>query len=298
MLKTLPFAALRTLESVIRLQGFGLAADELNVTQSAVSQHVKQLEEWLGHPLLIRQSRRTTPTPTGERLASAVRDGFGRVERVCDELRDAKITRHAGLLVAAPPGFGFVWLLPRLFQFDQRHPDIPISLSTDPKSQAPAASDADVIISYSAGGFPDMHAEKLMSETMAPVCAPQLADRLSSIADLPGHVILRDTIDTPDHHDTWAFWEKEVDATLPDFPRTRTYGQANMVIQAAVAGSGVAMGRGPLVADAIAQGTLVYPFKDVAHSQFSYWFVCSHKALASKSVQAFRMWLHETAAQN
>lgn len=296
MLKTLPYNALRTLESVVRLHGFGRAAEELNVTQSAVSQHIKQLEEWLGYQLLVRQSRQTVPTQIGERLASAIRDGFGGIERVCDELRDTKITRQDGLLVAAPPGFAFVWLLPRLFKFDERHPTIPISLSTDPKSQAPSASEADLIISYSLGGFANVHAEKLMAEMMAPVCSPKLAESLNCVGDLANHVILQDTIDTPEHRANWAFWANEVNTTLPHFPNVRTYGQANMVIQAAISGSGIAMGRGPLVADAIKQGTLVYPFDKLAQSQFSYWIVCPHAALKSKKVQSFRTWLHEAAA--
>ncbi|NKB53783.1 MAG: LysR family transcriptional regulator [Rhizobiaceae bacterium] len=117
MLKTLPFNALRTLESVVRLQGFGRAADELNVTQSAVSQHIKLLEEWLGHQLLIRQNPHTLPTETGAMLARSIRDGFGAVELICDDLRNAKSSRNRGILVAAPPGFAFLWLLPRLLEF-------------------------------------------------------------------------------------------------------------------------------------------------------------------------------------
>lgn len=297
MLKTLPFSALRTLESVVRLRGFGRAAEELRVTQSAVSQHIKQLEDWLGHQLLIRKGRETLPTPDGERLAAAVQTGFGAVERMCDDLRDTKITRRDDLLVAAPPGFAFVWLLPRLMRFDALHRDISISLSTDPKSQAPGSSDADLIISYSLGGFANMHAEWLMSEQMAPVCAPQLAETLHKVEDLTEHVILQDTLDTPEHRRNWTFWANEVNVTLPHFSRTRTYGQANMVIQAAIDGVGVAMGRSPLVFDAIARGNLVQPFEQFAESQFSYWIVCRHDALKSKSVQAFRSWLHDAAAQ-
>ena len=293
MLKTLPYSAFRTLESVVRVQGFGRAAEELNVTQSAVSQHIKQLEDWLGHPLLIRRSRQTIPTEQGERLAHAVRAGFGTVEQLCEELRDSKNTKRDGLLVAAPPGFGFVWLLPRLFRFDAAHPDIPISLSSDPTSQSPNTSDADVILSYSAGGFPNMHAEKLMSETMSPVCAPSLAQSLHSVEDIAKHVMLLDTTNMPDHLSSWAFWAKEVGVTLPHIPRSRKFGQANMVIQAAISGSGIAMGRDPLVSDALKAGTLVHPFPDFAHSQFSYWFVCKHEALKSDAVQAFRAWLQD-----
>lgn len=297
MLKTLPFNALRTLEAVVRLRGFRRAADELNVTQSAVSQHVRLLEDWLGHRLLIRTSAHSVPTEHGERLARAVREGFGGVEQVCDALRDSSGPRKRGILVAAPPGFAFVWLLPRLLHFDERHPDIPVSLSTDPQSQNPVTTDADVVIAYGIGGYPGRHAEKLMSEAMAPVCAPELAQSLGSIADLARHPILHDTADTPGCLSNWELWAEEVGVTLPPLHRTRRYGQANLVIQAAINGAGVAMGRRALVEDAIARGALVHPFPHMAQSRFSYWFVCSPDAMKRKPVQAFRAWIqHEAAA--
>lgn len=296
MLKTLPYSALRTLEAVVRLQGFGRAAEELNVTQSAVSQHVKQLEAWLGHQLLVRQNRRTHPTPHGERLAHAIRDGFGRVEAICDELRDTKITKRSGLLVAAPPGFAYTWLLPRLLLFDGDHPDIPISLSTDPVSLDPASSEADIVISYTAGGFPNMHATQLMSEMMAPVCTAQIAASLTKVSDLSQHMILLDTLTSPTHRSNWDFWAQETGVSLPHFPRTRSFSQANMVIQAAESGAGIAMGRSPLIEDALRRGTLVHPFPQLAQSQFSYWFVCRHDALKSRTIQAFRTWITAQAS--
>ena len=136
-----------------------------------------------------------------------------------------------------------------------------------------------------------------MSEQMAPVCSPEVAQGLTTLDDLAKHVILLDTIDTPEHRSSWTFWANEVGVTLPFFPRARKFGQANMVIQAAQSGSGVAMGRGPLVADAIKEGSLVYPFPQFAQSQFSYWFVCTHDAMKSAEVEAFRLWLHEEAAK-
>lgn len=295
MLKTLPFNALRTLEAVVRLHSFRRAADELNVTQSAVSQQIKQLEGWLGVRLLTRQSRQTTPTEAGNRLASATRDGFGIVEELCEELRGTKKARSNGVLVGSSPGFAFVWMLPRLLHFDDANPDIQISLSTDPQSQDPYLGEADVVIAYSAGGFPGLHAERLMSETMSPVCSPRIAKTLKNVADLKNHTVLKDTLDTPDAVSTWEFWAKERGITLPNFQRTKTYGQANLVVQAAVQGLGIAMGRSPLVADAIKNGTLVYPFANEAKSQFSYWVVCSHEASKSHSVQAFMTWLNTEA---
>jgi len=291
MLKTLPFNALRTLEAVVRLRGFRRAADELNVTQSAVSQHVRLLEEWLGHRLLIRKNPHSLPTENGERLARAIREGFGEVERICDDLRRISTPREPGVLVASPPGFAFLWLLPRLFHFDERQPDVPVSLSTDPKSLDPVVSDADVVIAYGTGGFSGMHAERLMPEAMAPVCAPELAAGLNSVDDLTSTVILLDQPESPDRPSNWDLWACETGAPMPPLPRTRQYGQANLVIQAAINGGGVAMGRRPLVQDAIASGTLVYPFLQKAQSPFSYWFVCHPEAMKSAPVQAFRDWI-------
>ena len=107
-MKNLPFTALRTLESVVRLHGFGRAAEELNVTQSAVSQQIRALEDWMGHKLLFRGTGKTTPTDVGLRVAAAVLQGFGVVETVCDDLRDRRMDPKRGLALASPPGFGYI----------------------------------------------------------------------------------------------------------------------------------------------------------------------------------------------
>ncbi len=133
---------------------------------------------------------------------------------------------------------------------------------------------------------------------MAPVCSPQVAKGLASISDLSNHIVLQDNLETPTSQSNWEFWAKENNLKLPHFQRARKYGQANLVIQAAINGLGVAMGRSPLVVDAIRDGTLVYPFGEVAQSQFSYWLVCQHAALQSNSVQAFRSWIQEEAANS
>ena len=292
MLKTLPYTALRTFEAVERLRGFGRAAEELNVTQSAVSHHVKSLEEWLGHQLLRRQGRRTVPTEAGERLADALRKGFGLVETICDDLRGAPQRQSNGLRIGAPPGFAYLWLLPRLLKFDELHPSTPVSLSTDPHALDLKASDADAMICYSFGGFPDLHAEHLLSETLAPVCAPDIAEKIASPQDLADHIILEDVHDTPGRPSNWDIWSKEVGVPLPPFKRRRRFGQANLVVQAAMDGLGIAMGRSPLVEAALADGKLVELFGKHAPSQYAYWFVCSHDALELPAVNAFRKWLH------
>jgi LysR family glycine cleavage system transcriptional activator len=172
-------------------------------------------------------------------------------------------------------------------------------LSTDVYLQEFNATQADVMIFYGLGGFTGLHAELLMQEAISPVCAPEVAKTLRSINDLERHTILRDALQNVGSPPSWEFWAEEAGLTLPQLPLGRQFGQANMVIQAAIQGLGVAMGRGPLVADAIAQGLLVCPFEDVVASQFSYWLVCRHDALKSRKVRLFCEWLHEqTSAQN
>ena len=298
MLKTLPFAALRTLESVVRLKGFGRAAEELNVTQSAVSQHIRSLEEWLGQKLLIRGPRQTLPTDVGQRLTAAVTAGFGTVEKACDELRSTNNKYHKGLLVACPPGFAFTWLLPRLLKFDEIHHDMPISLSTDVLSQEAKNSSADVVIHYGTGRLAGMHAEQLMTETMAPICAPEIAKQINRVEDLANFTLLEDLQINTDFEPTWDYWSRQTGNPLPNIKRRRRFAQANMVVQAATEGLGIAMGRSALVSDALEKGALVHPFDAFATSQLSYWFACTEDALNSRSVQAFRTWLFDEAAQN
>lgn len=300
MKANLPFAALRTFESVARLRGFGRAAEELGVTQSAVSQQVKAVEEWLGVQLLTRGKGRVGPTGDGERLALAVAAGFGAIATLCHELRAARGPNPA-IGLSCLPGFAVNWLFPRLINFDQRHPDFPVSIMTT-ATMTPATDDddADLAIRYGLGGYSGMHVERLMSERLFPVCAPALLARLplQSVADLARHTLLYDDIaevgGTPP---TWEYWARELGLTLPRPARTRRFGQSNMVVQAAISGFGVALGREPLVIDALTEGRLVRPFTETVASQFSYWIVCPVEAQASERISAIRTWLHDEVAR-
>lgn len=298
MIATLPYTALRTFESVARLRGFGRAAEELGVTQSAVSQHVKALEEWLGRPLINRTGGRVSPTEEGARLAVAVADGFGRVAALCRELRDLTPGSQT-ISLSCPPGFAYNWLFPRLINFDERHPEYPVSVTTSVALAAAGADEADLAIRYGLGGYAGLHVEPLLRERVFPVCAPALLQKgppLATVADLVRHTLLIDDIaDAGGSPPTWDFWAKEVGAVLPRPARIRRFGQSNMVVQAAVSGLGVALGREPLVIDALCAGTLVRPFADMVVSQFSYWIVCPAAALRTGPVRAIRDWLVEEA---
>ncbi|MDZ4094442.1 MAG: LysR substrate-binding domain-containing protein [Paracoccaceae bacterium] len=300
MKANLPFTALRTFESVARLRGFGRAAEELGVTQSAVSQHVKSLEEWLGRRLLTRGIGRATATSEGTRLAAAVANGFGDIANLCHEMRDSP-TEPLTINLSCLPGFAYNWLFPRLINFDQRHPDYPVSIATTDALTTFADGDADIAIRYGLGGYGGLHVERLMPERLFPVCAPSLlasGPPLETPEDLSGHTLLYDEIaDIGGNPPTWDYWAKAIGASTPKPARSRRFGQSNMVVQAAIQGFGVALGREPLVIDALTDGHLVRPFPDLIPSQFSYWIVCPVAAQKSERIRAFRDWLHTEAAQ-
>lgn len=295
MSQTLPYVALRAFEMVVRKGNFSAAADELGVSQSAISQHVKRLETWLGSDLLIRGARQSSPTPEGQVLARTIDESLGRLETICSDIRRKKF-RDTGLVVCCPPGFAFAWLFPRLLDFDLKHPEISLSVSTDNLSQDRLPDDADIGIRYGMGEFAGLHVEHLMSEDVFPVCAPDLMPSLrpgtAMPDDLTGFTLLMDEYENksgpaPD----WDFWARETGTKLPTGLRSRRFSQSNLVTQAAIQGLGVAMGRGPLVAAALKSAALIRPFSQSAQSRYSYWI--AHRNSAHPSVQAFVTWAHE-----
>jgi LysR family glycine cleavage system transcriptional activator len=294
MILNLPFAALRAFEAVARHGSFSDAADELGVGQSAVSQHVKALEEWLGHDLITRGARRSVPTQDGARLALSISEGLGRISEVCDDIRDKRRDDRT-LVISCHPGFAFIWLFPRLLNFDQAHPEFAISITTDTGLRGVARAEADIAIKYGTGDFPGYSVQPLMYEILFPVCAPALLNGpvpLRTLEDLAHHTQLRDefaptTTDLP----TWEYWARETGQTLPTPARTRSFSQSNMVVQATLQGDGIAMGRSPLVMDAMRDGRLVRPFPQTVPSPLNYWLVYPDDQRRSKKIALFLDWI-------
>ncbi|QXT40294.1 LysR substrate-binding domain-containing protein [Gymnodinialimonas ceratoperidinii] len=291
MILNLPYASLRAFEAVVRLGSFSAAANDLGVSQSAVSQHVKTLEEWLGQELLVRGARRSTGTRYGTMLAREIDRGLGGISDVCTQIRSAR-QEDQTVVISCPPGFAFTWLFPRLLRFDLAHPDLAISIATDTGQRPFNGADVDIGIRYGTGAFPGLMVDHLMGEQLFPVCAPQLAESLASPDALDGHTLLVDEIlrasgPTP----SWEFWAEACGVTLPPSPRTRRFGQSNLVIQAAIEGLGVALGREPLVQGALAEGRLVRPFAQTTQSPLSYWLVRRSQVDRSPKVQEFLRWI-------
>lgn len=301
MKPNLPFASLRVFEAVVRIGGFRRAAEDLGMTQSAVSQHVRRLEEWLGRSLIIRGPKHSIPTADGLQLHEAVTHGLDEISQACAALKEKNRRRDRPLMISTLPGFALKWLFPRLIRFDQIHPEIPISITTDP-TPTDFGSDYDTLaIRYGLGRYPGLHVEWLFGETLFPVCAPSLLERgppLDHVDDLARHTLLMDdVVRIHGKGPSWAAWLTAAGADLEIAFNERRFGQANMVVQAAVEGLGVALGREPLVADELAAGRLVRPFPDSVPSDFAYYMVCPRDRLSDRRVVAFRDWLNEEAGQ-
>lgn len=295
----LPYSALRAFDAVVRQRGFSAAAEELGISQSAVSQHISSLEEWLGHKVLLRGGRHSVPTPEGEQLAAAVSEGFGRISDVCAHLRDKTLSDKA-LTIACLPGFAFIWLFPRLLRFDLAHPELSISIATDTGSRPFSGSNADIGIYYGLGDYPGLQVEHLMNERLFPVCAPSLLEgenAITTVDDLTKHTLLQDeNLVFGASNPTWDFWARQCSLKLPSKLNMRRFGQSNLVIQAAIEGVGVALGREPLVIDALVKGQLTMPFSEIVQSPLSYWLVQHPRVVGSQKGQKFLAWIHGEVA--
>ena len=297
MLKDIPAVpALRAFEAAARLGSFTAAAEELGVTQGAISQHVKALEKYMDGPLFLRLPRGVVPTPEGRRAAEAVRDGL---ERIVAALGPSEPER--ALTVSVLPGFAVKWLFPRLIKFDQQHPEIEVSISTSARPLDFAGGEADLAIRYGRGGYPGLAVEHLLDDDMFPVCSPRLLEDgapLRGAEDLGDHVLLHDEIKEIDGiRPGWESWFRDCGLRPPEIANHRRFGQSNMVIQAAIEGMGVALGRHPLAIDDLSAGTLVRPFGAAVPTGFAYYLVCPRGALDRPKVKVFRDWLHAEAAR-
>jgi LysR family transcriptional regulator, glycine cleavage system transcriptional activator len=284
-----PLNALRTFEAAARHLSFTRAAEELNVTQAAVSHQMKGLEDWLGLPLFQRLNRRLVLTPEGQQYLISVRVAF-------DELDG---DRHLGLTVSVIPSFAARWLVPRLGRFRKAHPRIDLRLAATLQTVDFARDNVDMSIRYGSGRYPDLHATFLMQEEYFPVCSPTLLDGehpLRGPADMAHHTLLHDEHGPGEPNPEWRDWLRAAAVAGVRWDRGPVFQDASMMIQAAIAGQGVALGRTPLVADDLAAGRLVKPFGLALPAGYSYWIVCPKRAADKPKIQAFRDWLLVEAA--
>ena len=286
--------ALRAFEAAARHLSFTRAARELHVTHSAVSHQVKALEEFLGLRLFDRLTRAVRLTRAGQAYLPVLRDAFDRIADVTERLRGEEIT--GPLTVSVTPAFAARWLVPRLSRFYDAHPEIDVRLSPSIDLVDFARDDVDMAVRYGHGDWPRLRVEQLMRLDRFPVCAPGLLAgprELRTPHDLRHRTLLHDEL-----REDWRHWLLAAGVEGLDISRGPTFGDYSLLLQAAVAGLGVAVAYSALVADDLATGRLVKPF-DIMVADAVGFHVVSPEATADRpKVRAFRDWLFaEVAAQ-
>lgn len=283
-----PNAALRAFEAAARHVSFRRAAEELHLTESAVSHQVRALEELLGLKLFERQPRGLSLTDAGNRYFAAVREALDRIANATVELQRGEA---ATLRVSVLTAFAVGWLIPRLPDFRARHPNLALDLQTSDRVVDLRREQIDVALRYGSGPWPGLSAVKLVEETLQPLCTPALAAELARPADLLRRPLLRNT----QHPDEWGLWLHGVGLTPPE--GGLSFESSTLVLEAAAQGLGVALGRRPLSAQKLAAGQLVAPFPQAVASGKAYWFACLPEAAERPAVARFRAWLVEGFGQ-
>lgn len=294
-LKLPPVNSLVVFEAAARLLSFTLAAAELNVTQAAVSRQIRTLEEHLGQPLFRRGHRSIRLTAAGTRLQVAVSMGLEHIANTAVAIRGERAEDQ--ITVSTSIAFASFWLMPRIARFRAAHPGLELRLiAADPFADI-VAENVDVAIRYGEGKWPGLTATRLFSEEIFPVCSPHYrAARpdLRTPADLLDESLLHlDEIDR-----SWITWPAWLRATGVEPPRPLHGPRFNnyaIVVQAARDGQGIALGWRRLVADLLADGSLVRPIDSRLHTRESYFLVVPTAASPDWRTEAFCRWIFEEA---
>jgi LysR family glycine cleavage system transcriptional activator len=292
-----PLADLYAFEAAARHLSFTCAAAELGVTQGAVSQRIRKLEERLGRQLFKRLTRALMLTADGKMLAATIGDSLSRIDEGIAALdQQGAAARRATLTVSVAPSFASKWLLPRLARFRERCADVEIRIEADVRHAEFGDDGVDLAIRFGRGVYPGLSSVLLMRDVVFPVCSPLLLNRgppLRQTKDLLQHVLLHDAQAEHDGSgEDWRDWFKS--AALPvhrlDGPR---FSPGQLAVQAAAAGLGVALGRASLVQDDVAEDRLVRPFRHALPTNFSYYLVQRPRPMAGRHLAAFIDWLRE-----
>lgn len=289
MSRILPsLTALQCFDAAVRHMSFTRAALELNVTQSAVSRQIRQLEDFVRRPLFWRQKQRLTLTEVGEVYAAAVRDLLDRAEAAT--LQVMAYGSGGGMLtVALPPTFGSRWLVPRLGDFIARHPDIQLNLVSEVQPFDFTGSNIDVAVHFGGEVWPGAVCHRLMGEVVVPVAAPSLLDRWPQPRrpeDVHRYTLLQHVT----RPQAWQEWLHACGVDSVDGLVGPRFEQIHMVIQAAVAGLGVAVLPRFLIQEELASGRLAVLIDRPVRSQHAYYLVHPERKSDDKRVIAFRDW--------
>jgi LysR family glycine cleavage system transcriptional activator len=290
--------ALRAFEAAARHLSFTRAAEELNVTPGAISQQIRQLEEFAGAPLFRRTGRQVLLTDAGQAALPLLTNAFELMTEAVHHMKAP--ARRDRLMISSAPSFAAKWLAHRLDRFQEAHPEAEVWVQADTALTDFNASEIDFAIRYGKGVYEGLRSEKIMAESVLPVCSPDLLkgrDPLREPADLGRHVLLHD--ESPENDPSrpdWASWLASRGVSLPNARKGPRFTQSSLVVEAAAAGRGIALAKRTIALGDLERGRLVAPFADGSSDiDFAYWIVWPKWRTPSKLARTFMAWLKAEA---
>jgi len=302
-LRTRPLSAghLRAFQAVARHLNFRLAAQELALTQSAVSRQIQALEEELGVSLFLRHTRAVELTGAGGDLLSAVVPALERLDGTVRQIRQNAGRKHVAITTWA--SFASMWLIPRLEEFQDQYPDIDIRIDTSDTTTDLDTTDVDLALRYTLPSRVPSHAVRMFGEQLAPVASPWLlkdGKPLHRASDLSRFTL----IEAGDIHRNrnfeilaWQRWFDKNQLGHAQAKRWLYFDYAYQMVQAAIAGQGIVLARMPLIAESLASGDLVEVLPGMRiDSPLAYWRILGPRAGIRAQVNAFCAWLDVQAS--
>lgn len=315
--RTRPIAAghLRAFEAVARHLNFRAAAEELSLTQSAVSRQIQALEDEVGTALFLRHTRAVELTSAGNQLLRAAGSALERIDAAVRQIRQSAGRKSVAITTWA--SFASMWLIPRLEAFQREHPDIDIRIDASDVSVDLSTADVDLALRYAVPQAMPSGAIRLFGEQLTPVASPWLLNthRIATLDDLAKVTLIEAGDAHRTRHLEWLTWQRWLDHFLSaGTARSGTgktqakakltpqrwlyFNYAHQIVQAALTGQGVALARLPLVAESLANGDLVEPLPQMRlDSPLVYWLVMAPRSVQRPEVKAFCDWLLKQATE-
>ncbi|MDP9898395.1 LysR substrate-binding domain-containing protein [Variovorax ginsengisoli] len=300
-LRSRPISAghLRAFEAVARHLNFRAAAEEMALTQSAVSRQIQSLEEEVGVGLFLRHTRAVELTGAGAQLLLAVQQSLPRIDGAVRQIRQSAGRKSVGLTTFA--SFASMWLIPRLEAFQRDNPDIDIRIDASDAALDMEVADVDIALRYGPRENMPLGALRLFGETITPVASPWLLKSNPAIKG-PADLARFTLIEAGDAHRThlewltWRRWFEDNDMSRAQPKRWLYFNYAYQMVQAALTGQGVVLARSSLIAESLANGDLIEVLpRHRMDSPMAYWLITGPRSALRPEIKAFCEWLQTQA---